>query len=120
MAASSAQPPFTSIKVRSLPTSEPITFVAERVECSICSVARNKTQRHTSRMTLNERIAANLKLFRTAKNLTQDQLALRSGLSRGYLGQIERGQVNITIDTVGMLADGLGVDAYQLAVEPPS
>jgi transcriptional regulator with XRE-family HTH domain len=71
-------------------------------------------------MTLNERIAANLKLYRNAQNLTQEQLAQRSGLSRGYIGKIERGQVNITIDAVGMLADGLGVDAYQLAVEPES
>jgi transcriptional regulator with XRE-family HTH domain len=44
-----------------------------------------------------------------AANLTQEKLAFRSDLDRSYVGQIERGEVNVSIDNVGKLARGLRV-----------
>lgn len=49
-----------------------------------------------------------------AANLTQEKLAFRSELDRSYVGQIERGEVNVSIDNIGKLARGLRVAAKAL------
>ena len=52
--------------------------------------------------------------LRAAANLTQEKLAFRSELDRSYVGQIERGEVNVSIDNIGKLARGLRVAAKAL------
>lgn len=47
--------------------------------------------------------------LRADANLTQEKLAFRSDLDRSYVGQIERGEVNVSIDNIGKLARGLRV-----------
>lgn len=46
---------------------------------------------------------------RQAKGLTQDQVADLAGLNRSHVGEIERGEANVTIQTLKTLADTLGV-----------
>ena len=40
---------------------------------------------------------------------TQDVLADRSGLHRAHIGEIERGETNVTLLTIKTLADALNV-----------
>ena len=44
----------------------------------------------------------NLRNIRLSKKISQQQLALRAGISKNQVGNIERGEVNITL--ISMLA----------------
>jgi transcriptional regulator with XRE-family HTH domain len=44
----------------------------------------------------------------------QEAFAARVGLDRSYFGAVERGEFNITIDTLTTIADGLGIRASTL------
>ncbi|TFW13334.1 XRE family transcriptional regulator [Massilia arenosa] len=46
---------------------------------------------------------------RHAKGLSQEELALRAGVDRSYLGQVERGERNLTLENIYRIAEGLGV-----------
>ena len=60
------------------------------------------------------RIGANVRAARKAKGLSQDILADRSGLHRAHIGEIERGETNMTVQTLKTLADSLGVTITDL------
>lgn len=52
--------------------------------------------------------------MRLTRHLTQEALAERSHLSYKFIGEIERGQGNPTVQTLGLLADALDVDIGEL------
>jgi transcriptional regulator with XRE-family HTH domain len=51
---------------------------------------------------------------RKALGLSQEKLGEVCGLHRTYIGQVERGEVNVTIGNLVALAAGLRVDAGEL------
>lgn len=65
-------------------------------------------------MDLKRAMASNLRRIRNAKDLTQEELADRAGLSARYLGAIERAQVSASVTILGRLAEALRVDACEL------
>ncbi|QYM74491.1 helix-turn-helix transcriptional regulator [Pseudochrobactrum sp. Wa41.01b-1] len=65
-------------------------------------------------MDLKEVMARNLRRIRHAKNLTQEELADRAGLSMRYVGAIERGDVSASVTVLGQIADALEVDPGEL------
>ena len=72
---------------------------------------------------LNGAIARRIAVLRKGKQQTFDQLAVRSGVSKGMLVQIEQGRANPSIATLCRLAAGLGVsvsDLMLVADEPRS
>ncbi|MGZ0068096.1 helix-turn-helix domain-containing protein [Microbacterium arborescens] len=46
--------------------------------------------------------------------VTQEDLAHRAALDRSYVGQVERGERNITLDNIHRLAEALQVEAGSL------
>ena len=66
-----------------------------------------------------ERFARNLREARQAKGLSQEALADAADLHRTYVGSVERGERNISIDNIERLAHALGVTAASLLGEPP-
>lgn len=48
------------------------------------------------------------------KKISQEKLALICDIDRSYLGRIERGEVNITVEKLYELATALEVDAKNL------
>lgn len=58
--------------------------------------------------------ARNLRQVRRLKEISQEALALQAGLSRTYVSEVERGERNVSIDNMGLLADALGVKLQDL------
>lgn len=68
-----------------------------------------------------QHLATNLKYFRDAKQMTQQQLADLSGVSRRTIAGLESGQENISLAKLGWIADVLEVSFVDLvrAAEKP-
>ncbi len=54
---------------------------------------------------------------REARDLTQESLADLAGMSANYIGDTERGERNISVRALWLLADGLDVPASTLLRE---
>jgi transcriptional regulator with XRE-family HTH domain len=68
----------------------------------------------TTDQDLNRVLAGNLRNLRTSIGVSQEELAHRCGLHRTYIGAIERGERNVTLNTVTRVAEGLGVNPLEL------
>ena len=55
-----------------------------------------------------------VRALRDLQAITQDELAHKAGLDRSYVGQIERGEKNITIRNIYKLAAALKVSVKDL------
>lgn len=62
------------------------------------------------RKTFGERVRE----LRLAAGFSQEQLAHRAGLDRSYVGQVERGERNVSLDNIYRLAAAISVDAREL------
>lgn len=56
----------------------------------------------------------NLKMLRKKKNITQDELSKKAGVSRTTLSTIESGQSNPDARTISKLVKALGVPANKI------
>ncbi|WP_342571476.1 helix-turn-helix transcriptional regulator [Paenibacillus sp. FSL R5-0749] len=63
---------------------------------------------------LRNSIGERIRAIRKAKGLTQQQLAELSGLDDAYIGSVERGERNFSVDTLEKITIGLKVSVYQL------
>jgi transcriptional regulator with XRE-family HTH domain len=61
-------------------------------------------------MDLRELFATNLRRFRHAKGMSQDDLADAAEVSRSYLSQLEKGSYHVSLKIIGRLADVLEVE----------
>ena len=57
---------------------------------------------------------ARIRQLRTATGFSQEKLAEAAGLHRTYVGEVERGEKNVSLDNIGKLAAALGVDISHL------
>jgi transcriptional regulator with XRE-family HTH domain len=62
--------------------------------------------------------ARNVRLLRQGADLSQDELAERAGLHRTYVGSIERGERNVSLQNIERLAKALKVPASRLMEAP--
>lgn len=60
----------------------------------------------------------NLRKARLAKGLSQEDLGELTGLHRTYVGSVERGERNISIDNMERFAEALGRTLVSLLKEP--
>lgn len=63
---------------------------------------------------LNRRVGANLRRIRTAQGVSQEAYALVLGWDRACVGGLERGERNLTLDTLEELAEPVGVNPVEM------
>jgi transcriptional regulator with XRE-family HTH domain len=71
-------------------------------------------------MDIREVFARNLRRYRRAARLSQEELAHRSDIDRTYISSLERSVYAASIDVVDRLAAALEIQAAELLVRPPS
>jgi transcriptional regulator with XRE-family HTH domain len=69
-------------------------------------------------MSIRDVLAKNVRKYRQAAGLSQEELAHRAEIDRTYISSIERSVYAATIDVVDRLAKALGVEASDLLVRP--
>lgn len=57
---------------------------------------------------------ARVRELRQAHEWSQEDLAEKAALHRTYIGSVERGERNISLDNIHALADALGVSVTEL------
>ena len=62
-------------------------------------------------------VGNNIRTIRTRKGLTQEALALESGLSQGYINQLENGKRLYTQKSLEMIAESLSTPVIELFKE---
>jgi transcriptional regulator with XRE-family HTH domain len=67
-----------------------------------------------SGMDMRKLVGINCARIRSEKELTQEELAERSGFSQQYISDLERGKRNPTIVTIYEIAQALGVSHLDL------
>ena len=67
---------------------------------------------------INSNISLNLRKIRLGRGMSLDQVAEQTGVSKSILGQIERGEANPTIGTIGKIVSGLRVELNDLIKNP--
>jgi transcriptional regulator with XRE-family HTH domain len=63
---------------------------------------------------LQRQFGAIVRAERTARQLTQQQLAFQSQLSLTYVGEIERGERMVSLDTLKRIASALDLSGAEL------
>lgn len=67
---------------------------------------------------LRKTLGANVRTERKRRALTQESLAEELRITPRYLAAIERGERNLTLDSIEALAVQLGVDPHSLLTRP--
>lgn len=57
---------------------------------------------------LAKKLGANVRKHRDALGLSQEDLAERCGLHRTYVGSVERGERNVSLENIVLLSRALG------------
>jgi transcriptional regulator with XRE-family HTH domain len=65
-------------------------------------------------MALVRKVAARIKKLREERDMTQEDLAVKAGVSRGYLARVETGRHEPTLSTLEKLAKALKVKVGKL------
>ena len=65
-------------------------------------------------------LAKNMRRLRAERGLSQEALAHECGINRTYLSAVERSERNVSIDNIGRIATGLGIEPWTLLRDDPS
>ncbi len=63
---------------------------------------------------LQERIGNRIRALRKKRGWSQEEFADMCGIHRGHMGQIERGEKNLSIQTLEKVGKGLGMTVSAL------
>lgn len=63
---------------------------------------------------LRSTVATNVRRYRLARGLSQQDFAHEIEMDRTYYGGVERGERNVSIDNIERIATGLGISPHLL------
>lgn len=75
--------------------------------------------REKPKKSARSRFAERLRMERTTRGLSQEELAALAGLHRTYIGSVERSERNVSIDSMERLAQAIGLDVADLLAKSP-
>lgn len=81
------------------------------IVCQICTIVNMKVRK---KGTISSKISNKIKFERMKRNISQEDLALSSGLTQTGLSKIETGKVSPTIDSLEFIAQALGMEFLEL------
>ena len=84
------------------------------------AIARLRVSGYFLSMNIRRLIGDNIRAFRELNGLSQEELGDIAGMNRVYIGAVERGERNITIDNLSELAEALQVPLPILLTEGAS
>lgn len=61
-------------------------------------------------MDIKEKFGIRLRTLRKEKGLSQEELALKSGLNRPYISAIEKGNRNVSLEVMEKLAGAMDIE----------
>ena len=67
-----------------------------------------------SSLSLRKVFARNIRLVRVHAGMSQESMAAEAGLDRAFVGTLERGQRNVSIDNIELIAAAVGMPAHEL------
>ncbi|PAL19793.1 helix-turn-helix domain-containing protein [Sphingopyxis sp. GW247-27LB] len=67
---------------------------------------------------LRSTVATNVRRYRLARGLSQQDFAHEIEMDRTYYGGVERGERNVSIDNIERIATGLGISPHLLLLMP--
>ena len=65
-------------------------------------------------MNINTQLGMRIRYLRKQKGMSQEDLALESGVNKNYLSDLERGERNPTVLVMEKIATALGIDLSTL------
>jgi len=65
-------------------------------------------------MQIQQQLGARIRQFRQKKGWSQEEFADRCGIHRSHMGEIERGNANVTLSTLVIIAQTLSTSAATL------
>ena len=65
-------------------------------------------------MKLRERVGLNIQELRRIQGISQEDLAYRAGINRGYMGKLENAKYAASLDKIETIAKALNVDPAEL------
>lgn len=68
-------------------------------------------------MDILEIVGERIRSVRTAKKLSQQTLAEKAGISYKHIGEVERGQVNVSLETLHKMAEAMEVEVCTLLLD---
>jgi transcriptional regulator with XRE-family HTH domain len=68
----------------------------------------------TKKSPANQTLGRAIRALRKKRGYTQESFALKAEIDRSYYGAIERGEFNVTVDTIMTIAAGMEVPAAEL------
>jgi transcriptional regulator with XRE-family HTH domain len=75
---------------------------------------QSRLSTHHGATDIQREVGNRIKAIRQAKGVTQDQLAELAGLNRAHLYRLENGKQSMTLRTLKIIADTLGVRVRDL------
>ncbi|WP_135557117.1 helix-turn-helix domain-containing protein [Paenibacillus cymbidii] len=67
---------------------------------------------------LAEQVGNRIRMYRKSSNLTQIELGDLLNIDASYLGKIERGEANATLEMINNIAIALKISPFELFVSP--
>ena len=62
---------------------------------------------------INKQVGKRIRVLRENRGFSQEELASSSGLHRSHMGQIERGEANVTVRTLERIGLALRVPVFE-------
>jgi transcriptional regulator with XRE-family HTH domain len=62
----------------------------------------------------NQALGKAFRVIRTEQGYSQESFATHAGIDRSYYGALERGEFNMTADTLMTVATGLDIPAWEI------